>query len=92
MSVNVTNSKDLIVNSLSLIKGNHIEHVLEFFLSRDEAILGIVGLPNSTLATLEQSVWCIDSDPNFFLDNQTRLNQKADLISVRENFAFCSTP
>ena len=56
MSVNVTNSKDLIVNSLSLIKGNHIEHVLEFFLSRDEAILGIVGLPNSTLATLEQSV------------------------------------
>ena len=65
MSINLTNSKDLIVNSLSLIKGNNIENVLEVFLSKDEAISGIVGLPVSTLDTLEKICNSIDNDPFF---------------------------
>ena len=82
MSINLTKSKDLIVNSLSLIKGNNIENVLEVFLSKDEALTGIVGLPISTLDTLEKIGNSIDNDPNFFDNNQIRLNQKANTAYV----------
>ena len=33
MSISLTNSKDLIVNSLSLIKGQEIENILDLFLN-----------------------------------------------------------
>jgi len=54
MSIDSTHSKYLIVHSLSLIEGNNTENVLEFLFSKDEAIAGIVGLPISTLDTLEK--------------------------------------
>ena len=53
--INLTNSKDLIVNSLSIIKDNNIENISDVFLSKDEAISGLVGLPVSTLDTLEKN-------------------------------------
>ena len=82
MSINLTNIKDLIVNSLSLTKGNQIENVLEVFLSKDESVSGIVGLPVSTLDTLEHLGNRIDNDPNFFDNNQIRLNQNANTAYV----------
>jgi hypothetical protein len=82
MSINLTNSVDLIVNSLSVIKGNNIEDISEIFLSKDEAISGIVGLPVSTLDTLEKIGASIDNDPNFFVNNQISLDQKSDLTYV----------
>jgi len=54
MSIDLTHSKDLIVHSLSFLEGNSIEHVLAVLFSKDEAIAGIVGLPISTLDTLEK--------------------------------------
>jgi len=54
MSIDSTHSKYLIVHSLSLIEGNNTENVLEVLFSKDEAIAGIVGLPISTLDTLEK--------------------------------------
>ena len=54
MSIKLTNSNDLIVNSLSLIRGNNVEDINDIFLSKDEAITGIVGLPVSTLDTLQK--------------------------------------
>ncbi len=41
--INLTNSKDLIVNSLSIMKENNIEDISDVFLSKDKAISGIVG-------------------------------------------------
>ncbi len=78
MSINLTNSNDLIVNSLSLIRGNNIEDISEIYLSKDEAISGIVGLPVSTLDTLEKIGASIDNDPNFFANNQVSLNLKIE--------------
>ncbi len=82
MSINLTNSVDLIVNSLSLIRGNNVEDINDIFLSKDEAISGIVGLPISTLDTLEKIGLSIDNDPNFFANNQASLNQKANISFV----------
>ena len=82
MSINLTNSNDLIVNSLSLIRGNNIEDISEIYLSKDEAISGIVGLPVSTLDTLEKIGNSIDNDPNFFANNQVSLNLKSNLAYV----------
>ena len=82
MTLILTNSVDLIVNSLSLIQLNHIEDISDIFLSKDEAISGIVGLPPTTLNTLEKIGASIDNDPNFFANNQSSLNQKSDLTYV----------
>ena len=84
MSINLTNSKDLIVNSLSLIKGNQIENVLEVFLSNGEAIRGIIGIPDKSLDTLGKIGNSTDNDPDFFEHNQIRLNQKAHTSYVNE--------
>ena len=64
MSITLTNSKDLIVNSLSLITGNQIDNVLDLFLTKAEGITegirgdtglqGTQGLTGSTGATGSQ--------------------------------------
>ena len=54
MSFYLSNSIDLIVNSLKIIKGNQLEDITTLFLSKDEAVSGIVGLPPATLNTLEK--------------------------------------
>ncbi len=82
MSINLTNSNDLIVNSLSLIRGNNVEDISEIYLSKDEAITGIVGLPVATLNTLEKIGASIDNDPNFFTNNQINIDQKSNLTYV----------
>jgi hypothetical protein len=52
MSVFLTNSNDLVVNSLSLVEKNKVIDVKELFLSKLESIDNIVGLAPETLNTL----------------------------------------
>ena len=42
--VSLTNSFDLVANSIRLIKGNDIEDINDIFLSKDEAVSNIIGL------------------------------------------------
>jgi hypothetical protein len=82
MSFNLSNSVDLIANSVKLIKGNQLEDITTLFLSKDEAVSGIVGLPPATLNTLEKISSALDNDPNFFTSNEGRLQSKANTVDV----------
>ena len=76
--VSLTNSIDIIANSVRIINGNIIEHISDIFLSKTEALTGIVGLPVSTLDTLEKIGAAIHDDPDFVNSITNDLNLKAD--------------
>ena len=82
MSFNLSNSVDLIANSVKIIKGNQLEDITTLFLSKDEAVSGIVGIPPATLNTLEKISNALDNDPNFFTSNEGRLQSKANIAEV----------
>ena len=59
MPVSLTNSVDIIANSVSLIKNNEIVDVAESFGN-------ITGLAPSTLNSLEKLATALNNDANFF--------------------------
>ena len=65
MSVSLTNSKDLVANSISVIDKNKIIDLQKLFLSKLDAITNIVGLPVATLDSLQKLAEAINSDAKF---------------------------
>ena len=78
MSVNLSNysmvtsganlsnqSSDIVANSISVIEKDKVINLKELFLSKLDAITGIVGLPVETLNSLQQLAEAINSDSNF---------------------------
>ena len=74
MSVSLTNSKDLVPNSISVIDENRVIDLKELFLSKLDATNSIVGLPVATLDSLQKLV---SNDLNF--DNLIKPNSAEDL-------------
>ena len=66
MALNLTNSNNMVVNSLSLIENNRIIDVKELFLSKLDAVEQIVGLAPETLNTLAKLGEAINNDSNFY--------------------------
>ena len=56
MSISVTNSKDLVVNSISVINENKVIDLQELFLSNLYAINCIVGLSVATLNSRPKTI------------------------------------
>ena len=59
MSVNLTNTKGIIADSINVKKGNAPVNVLD-------SSNNIAGLPPETLDSLEKIANAMDNDPNFF--------------------------
>jgi hypothetical protein len=78
MAVSLTNSNDLVVNSLSLVEKNKIIDVRQLFLSKLDAIDNIVGLAPETLNTLAKLGEAINNDSNFYQSLITDLSFKAN--------------
>ena len=55
MAVSLTNSKDLVANSISVIDKDKVIDLKELFLSKLYAITNIVGLPVATLDSLPKT-------------------------------------
>jgi hypothetical protein len=72
MSLSLTNRDDTIANSYSLITSNgSVVDILD-------AVPGsIVGLPPSSLNTIQKLSSAISNDPNYFETMQTSVNAKA---------------
>ena len=72
MSLSLTNRDDIIANSFPLITANgSVVDILD-------AVQGsIVGLPPSSLNTIEKLSAAISNDPNYFQTMQTSVNAKA---------------
>ena len=74
MSLSLTNRDDIIANSYSLITSDGVVDILDAVQS------SVVGLPPSTLNTLEKLSAAISNDPNYFTTMQTAVNAKARQI------------
>ena len=53
MPVSLTNSKNIIANSVSLVDEYKVVNILDLFYKKNEALEEIVGLPPATLNTLQ---------------------------------------
>ena len=63
-NLSLTNSKDIVCNSIKIINSNDTTDVFKLFLLKSEAA-EIVGIPPSTLNSLQEIAAAIGNDANF---------------------------
>ena len=71
MPISLNNSKDIVANSVSVIKGNRTIDLVE-------TIDAVQGLAPETLNSLEKLASAMNNDPNFFTAISTAIGDKAD--------------
>ena len=81
MAVSLTKSEDLAANSISVIEKDK-EIDFRSFLSKLDALTGIVGLPASTLNSVQKVAESINSDANVLNNMLSAINLKSDLKCV----------
>ena len=74
MPLSLNNSKDIVANSISVLKGNQTIDVLE-------TIDAVQGFAPSTLNSLEKLARAMNDDPNFFTTLSTDINKKQNTLS-----------
>ena len=62
MATNITTSKDIVANTISVIDKQKVIYLKEWLLSNLDAVEHIVGLPIETLNSLQQLAEAINSD------------------------------
>ena len=82
MSVSLTNSKELVYNSITIIDKNKVIGLKALLLSNLDDISTIVGLPVATLDSLQQLAEAINSDANFLNNIMAATTLKSDLTYV----------
>ena len=80
MSVTLSNSKDLVANSVSIIQGSQ---VIDLF----DTINSVQGLAPSALNSLEKHANALDNDPTFDESVMVGIYQKADTTYVNIQLA-----
>ena len=75
MPLSLNNSKDIVANSLSIIKGNRTIDVLE-------TIDAVQGLAPETLNSLEKLANALNGDSTFFQTVSTAISNKADAATT----------
>ena len=73
-NLSLTNSRDIVCNSLKIINSNDMTDVFKLFLLKSEAA-NIVGIPPETLNSLQEIAAAIGNDANLF----NTINGKIDL-------------
>jgi len=76
--MSLTNSKDIVCNTVRIINGDDLKDIFDVFLLKSEAS-DIVGLPPDTLNTLQEIANAIGNDPNFFTTINDRLVAKRNI-------------
>ena len=71
MPISLNNSKDIVANSVSIIRGNRTIDLVE-------SIDAVQGFAPSTLNSLEKLATAMNNDPAFFTTLSTSINDKAD--------------
>ena len=82
MSASLTNSKDLVANSRSVIDKHEVIDLKELFLSNLDAKTNIVRVPVATLDSLQQLAEAINSDANFYNNIMADIGLKSDSTYV----------
>ena len=71
MPISLNNSKDIVANSVSIIRGNRTIDLVE-------TIDAVQGFAPSTLNSLEKLATAMNNDPAFFTALSTSIDNKAD--------------
>ena len=82
MSDSLTNSKELIAQSTSVINKSKVIVLKALFLSNIDAIHNIVGLPVATLDFLQQLAEAIHSNASFFNNIMAAVGLKSNVTYV----------
>jgi hypothetical protein len=82
MAVSMSNTKDIVANSISVIDKNKVIYLSELFLSKLDAINHIVGVPVETLNSLQKLAEAINHYCGFFGTIMRAINLKADTSFV----------
>ena len=80
-NLSLTNSVDIVCNSLKLIRNNELIDILSLFLLKSEGA-NIVGLSPSTLNTLQEVANAIGDDANFFNTINGKIDLKMNISDV----------
>ena len=75
MPVSLSNSKDIVANSISVVKGNRIIDVIN-------TIDDVTGIAPSTLNSLEKLANALNNDSNFFQTVSGAISDKADVATT----------
>ena len=78
MSVSLTNSIDIVANSVSLYDANQVKNILDLFLKKTDAIAQIIGVPPENLNTIQKLAESINNDQTFYNTISNKLNQNAN--------------
>jgi hypothetical protein len=84
--VSLTNSKDIVANSISVIDKTKVIDLKELLLSKLDATNDIVGLPIETLNSLQKLAESINSDSDFYNTMMKEINLKSDTTYVNIKF------
>ena len=90
-TLSLTNSKDIICNSISLIQGNNIVDVTNLFLSKAASIVDIIGIAPQQLDTIAEIAAAINNDNTVFGTIQNLLALKASSLYVDNEVFFFKT-
>ena len=74
MAIRMTNSLDLVANTISVIDKDKVIDLKELCLSNLDAINNIVGLPVAALDSLQKLAEAINSDANLFNHIMSAIN------------------
>ena len=81
-TLSLTNSKDVIANTISLIIGNRVVNLVDLFLTKDSSINDMFNLAPGNLDTIAEIAASINNDDHVFGTIQNLLALKASLIYV----------
>ena len=90
MPVSLTNSIDIVANSVSLYDANQVKNILDLFLKKTDAITQIIGVPPETLNTIQKLAESINNDQTFYNTINNKLDTKANSADVYNNFSTFS--
>ena len=79
-TVSLSNSKDIIADSISIVKGNQVIDVLD-------TINAVQGLAPETVNSLEQLANALDNNPTFYSNVAQAIEQKADTTYVNSQLS-----
>ena len=82
MPVSLTNSIDIVANSVSLYDANQVKNILDLFLNKTDAITKNIGVPPETLNTIQKLAESINNDQTFYNTINNKLATKANSADV----------
>ena len=82
MPVSLTNSIDIVANSVSFYDANQVKNILDLFLQKTDAITQIIGFPPETLNTIQKLAESINNDQTFYNTINNKVDTKANSADV----------